>query len=183
MPRSCGWCTSLQREQLERRVLDGEPIRLVAADSGVAETSARRHIRNHLDPDLRATLRSGTAALHVADFASRLTELVDESEQVRVRARQRGDDRLGLQAIASERDTLLTLMNKLGVDDEETAETLVEARALALAVRRVVSEHPHVGDLLVSALTGTGQKQLADAIQFATDQAQLRATRARELPA
>lgn len=183
MPRSCGWCTSLQREELERRVLSGQSIRLVAADSGVAETSARRHIRNHLDPDLRATLRAGTAALHVADFATRLTELVDESEQVRVRARQRGDDRLSLQAIASERETLLTLMNKLGVDDEETAETLVEARALALAVRRVVSEHPHVGDLLVSELMATDQVQLTAAIQHATDQARSRAAHTRELPA
>lgn len=183
MPRSCGVCSSLQRSEHERRVLNGEPIRFIAADLGIGETAVRRHVRLHLAPSLRVAVRSATADLHAADFADRLAELVDATESVRARARQRGDDRLSLQAIASERDTLMVLMARLGIDGEETAETLAEARALAVAVRRVVSQHPEVGDLLVTELTGTGQAQLTDAIQYATDQARLRATQTRELPA
>lgn len=169
MARQCGWCTHRHRVELERRVLDGESTRLVAADSGLSESAANRHIRNHLEPALRSELRTGTAGMHVADFGQRLVELVDETQEVRERAREANDPRLLLQAVGSERETLGVLMTKLGIDSNEMLETITEARALVDAARAVLVHHPNVvEEMAVFLRTQTSASEMADAFEYLT---------------
>lgn len=179
MPRTCGLCSHFRRADLERRLLDGESMRLVAVDARLSESAVSRHVRNHLSPELRAQLRSGTAGLHLGDFGDRLMALVEATEAVREQAHTAGDPRLLLQAVASERDTLGVLMTKLGIDSEELADYVGEARNLVDAIRAVLVKYPDVSEEMADSLRDT-QPDLADAFVHLTKRGRGQLPRARE---
>lgn len=162
VPRHCGWCTHPRRQELEHRINEGEAIAVVAAAAGYSESAAKRHISNHLRPEMQAELRH-SASLHVADFTDRLVELSEESGRVRAYAKQVNDGRLLLSAIQTERETLAVLLNRLGIDSEATADTLREARALALSVGAVArTQSAEVASALAEECRRRGADDLAD---------------------
>jgi hypothetical protein len=160
-------CSHPIRAQLETRILTGEPISLVAVDAGISVTAVNRHRRNHLRGELRAVLACGPAANHVADFADQLVELTEDANSVREFARASNNPDLLLRAIASTRDTLLTLTHHLGVDSEETVTSLRGARAVLLALVRVLPTHPAALAELLKHLRNNDQADLAAALETA----------------
>lgn len=169
MPRRCGWCTHPNRRELEQRVLDGESIRLVSLDLPYSESAAHRHLRNHLGRDALREMR-GSAALHVADFAERLAALAEETAAVRALAKNTGDGRLLLSAVQVERDTLAVLLNRLGIDGEETVEVLCEAKALAKAVGAVLSTRsPEVALAISTYLSDLGEGEMSESFRHLSE--------------
>jgi len=165
MPRHCGWCTDNDRGQLEQRVFDGEPFRAVALATPYSESAAARHFRNHVTAPMLDRARLDVASgPHIADFTARMVELLDETAAVRAVAAEVNDGTLMLKAVAQERDTLLALMTRLGVDDTQTAKALNEARVLAMAVHAVLQDrHPGAARQLAIFCREHGEPDLADA--------------------
>jgi len=152
-----------RREEFERRVLDGESIRVIAVDTGHSESAANRHLRNHTRPERMAQMRT-SLAVHVSDFSDRLLILTDEATEVREYAKRVSDPKLVLQAIVVERDTLGVLLNRLGVESREAAEMLADAKVLARAVTVVLANHRHLATQMAQWLEAEGAGELADAL-------------------
>lgn len=98
MARRCSVCTSPGRHAfeaaIERAISEGSPIRSLAAAYGVSESSARRHLRNHVHqtstpdnstPDISTPDASGPW-VHVS-ILDRLAESVIRALPEHVRAR------------------------------------------------------------------------------------------------
>lgn len=172
MARPCGWCTHPRREELERRVLAGESIHSISLDLPFEATAGHRHVRNHLGIQaLRVTRRA--AGLHLSDFTDRLAALADETADVRAHAKQTGDGKLLLSAIAAERDTLSVLLSRLGIDGEETVDVLREARALVQAVTTVLSARaPEIALAISGCLSEMGEDDLADSLRALAERSQ-----------
>lgn len=165
MSRPCGWCTSPRRAEFERRVLDGDPIRLVSQDIGYSEAACYRHFRNHLRPELIRTLKSSEAGLDPSYFANRLVQLLRDADDVKAFARQVGDGRLLLTAGGQERETLSVLLTRLGVESTEVLDSMHEAYALVRSVRTVMPDHPEALHALTEHLrTEPDGSELADAL-------------------
>jgi hypothetical protein len=164
MARSCGWCTHPDRDELERRVAQGESIRAVAADAGYSESAAQRHLRNHLQASL-VDLRFERWA-NIVDFAERLAELLDDTSAVRAQAKATNNARLLLHAIREERDTLSFVCNRLGVESNDVVVSLREAAAMACAVRDVLWDHePEIAHEISTLCRQRGERDLADAFE------------------
>ncbi|QIK65617.1 hypothetical protein G7072_04040 [Nocardioides sp. HDW12B] len=136
----------------------------MSAAAGYSESAAYRHIRHHMRPELRKSLRQADAPLDVSDFGARLVALLNDSATVRQHAVAVGDGRLLLQAGAHERDTLAVLLNRLGIDSEEVLDVLDEARQLARALRTVLPHHPDACMALVRELHRLGLTEAARAL-------------------
>lgn len=163
--RRCGLCASAQRADLEHRLLNGEPIRLVSERAGVSESAVYRHLRNHLQPGaLREVQGSESSGLRPEQFAARLVASLADISEVRDHARATGDGRLLLAACAQERETLSTLLVRLGMDGESVVNDLKEARALVVAIRAIVRDHPEAIKQIATELRGDSDGgELADA--------------------
>jgi hypothetical protein len=70
--RPCSICTHEQRGEIDRALVSGTPVRLVAGRFGTSKSAASRHRRDHLAPHL-------ARALEAADGA-RAADLVRERE-------------------------------------------------------------------------------------------------------
>lgn len=162
--RRCGMCHHQRRSNLERRILDGESIRIVAADAGYSESAVYRHLRNHIAPELAAELGSRGHSLHVRDFGARLIALLEETAAVREFAKLSNDGRLLLQATAQERDTLGVLLTRLGIDNQDVLDTLDEAHALVRACISALGSHPQALAAVAGELRDQGEHELAHTI-------------------
>jgi hypothetical protein len=144
-------------------VLAGEPVAAVAETTPFSESAARRHLRLHVQPALLAEFRENTAPVHLSDFSDRLVELARRAATVGQYAEQTHNGRLMLQAIREERDVLVTLMSRLGIDSLETAELQLEARALARSIGATIQagDHPGLSISLAEQLDAAGFEHLA----------------------
>lgn len=52
MPRACSVCTHSSRDAIDRALVESAPMRRIAAEHGLAETSVRRHAERHLSSTL-----------------------------------------------------------------------------------------------------------------------------------
>ena len=169
MSRACGWCSSRDREALERRIANGESIRLVSAEAGVSDSATYRHLRNHVRPDLLAQRRVTDSDLSLDHFADRLHGAFQDIAEVREYARRTNDGRLLLAAVAQERETVVALLDRLGIDGAETLDNLREARALVSATLAIMPAHPAaLLDLAAQLRTVMHGAELAGAVEQAT---------------
>ena len=84
--RDCGTCRHPARVAIEQALASGRySIRGVSRHFAIDPESLRRHVRNHLDPEVRDALRAvpGVSALSVAD---RLLGIADMAHEIRVDA-------------------------------------------------------------------------------------------------
>jgi len=163
-PGRCAWCLDPRGAEWTRRALDGESVRSIAAQTPFGESAGRRHLRNHVATTLREV--SGTVeGTRVTDFARRLLVLADEAAAVRQHAHQTHNAGLLLKAVATERDTLLTLLARLGIDSEEVLGALGDIDAMTGALIAVARQHPELADELAAAVETAGSVELADAMR------------------
>lgn len=173
-------CVHPRRAQLEERALDGDPVREIAEELGHSPSAVYRHLRNHVRPEVHQMLRRH-AETHVSAFVDRLRALTEEVAAVRVYARETSDPRLLLQAAQVERETLRTLMDRLGIDSTETVEVLAESRVLAQVVGPVLAvSPPEVAEALAARCEAEGNSDMARAFTSLADSARVHA---RELEA
>jgi hypothetical protein len=81
MGRSCSVCTRDDRDDLERRLVAGDPIRQIARQSGVGRDALTRHAAAHLPTSL-ASLRDAGRDIESARALDRLESLFVDGQQV-----------------------------------------------------------------------------------------------------
>ncbi|MCZ2811291.1 hypothetical protein O2W15_07545 [Modestobacter sp. VKM Ac-2979] len=126
--------------------------------------SAGRRLRNHVASTLRE-VSEAVDGTRVTDFARRLLVLADEAAAVRQHAHKTHNAGLLLEAVATERDTLLTLLARLGIDSEEVLGAIGEMDAMVTALIEVARTHPALADELAAAVEAAGSAEVADAMR------------------
>jgi hypothetical protein len=112
VPRICTICGHEKREEIERNLLAGSPLRTIAAHWSVSKTALIRH-KNHVSAMLeRATerqeeVRGDQLLKQLLDLQSRTLALLAEAEQD-------GDRRIRLGAIREARSNLELIGRFLG---------------------------------------------------------------------
>jgi len=59
MPRACTICTHAERDAIDRALVEAAPMRRIAAEHSLAETSVRRHAARHLPTTLVLAAEAG----------------------------------------------------------------------------------------------------------------------------
>src|SRR5262245_35532821 len=97
-PMHCTICAHEAREQMERAAVGGMAVKHVAQQHGVSYAALRRHLSSHLP---RAVLDAGEAAerAQADDLLAQARYLRDQAGEILAGARDRGDDRIALQAV------------------------------------------------------------------------------------
>jgi len=164
--RPCGWCSHVMLHQWEARLAAGDPISVVAVDTPYSATAARRHVRLHLKPRLRAEMGGAGAPVSLSDFVDRLMDLVEQAAAVGSFAVATSNGKLALQAIQQESSLLVTLMNRLGIESSEVVEELNDARAVVTAIGQLVhdNELPGLVPALASSVEAGGRVELAQSL-------------------
>jgi hypothetical protein len=163
-PGRCAWCTDPKGPEWTRRALDGESVRAIAAGTPYGESAGRRHLRNHVASTLRE-VSATVEGTRVTDFARRLLVLADEAAAVRQHAHQTHNAGLLLKAVAAERDTLLTLLARLGIDSDDAITALGVTDAMVTALIDVTRAHPELADELAAQVESAGSVEMADAMR------------------
>jgi hypothetical protein len=94
MPR-CRACHDPRRNEIDRLIISGRPLRAISADVGIGLGSLCRH-KQHIKELLGATLETRTPSeseRHASALLQRVLRLADEAENVLRSARARSDFR------------------------------------------------------------------------------------------
>jgi hypothetical protein len=176
MPQTCGWCQSQERTEWERAVASGTPVAVVAVETPFSESAARRHLRLHLRPELLSEMHGAGSPIKLTDFIARFIELIEEAARVRAYAVATNSPKIALQAIDTERATIVALMARLGIDSSEAAEFHNDAAGLARSVVKVIlsGDYPGIENALASQLEESGQSTLANGLRSLATQQQVR---------
>jgi hypothetical protein len=138
MPRECGWCASPNLSDWERRIAAGDAIAAVSIDTPFSTSAARRHVRLHMQPRLRGEMSTPVSSVTLSDFADRLLELADQASAIGEYAISTHNPKLALIAMREERDALVSLMTRLGIESGEAVEAYRDAKALTVSLGRVL---------------------------------------------
>ncbi len=126
MPRVCTVCSHERRAAIDRALVEGRPIRRIAAEFGVAESSLHRH-RGHIAAAVEAEAKGRAEALgdQIDDLRGRCLAIFDRTEAT--------DPRVAL-AAAGRVTALLELLHRVTVDvDLERRIAALEAASATTA--------------------------------------------------
>jgi hypothetical protein len=139
MARKCLVCSSEQRDQIERELINGTSLARITKDFGIGQSSAYRHKLSHLPVVLAQAhgaaeaTRAGGLLHHLHALVAQTEELYQQSLAIVSEARSDGDQRLALaaigQATAAMRETRahIELLGRLtGELENSTASVNVE---------------------------------------------------------
>lgn len=142
------------RAQIELALLAGAPIAELSRRFNVPSGALFRWRNRRMLPAVRfdASEPSGIEPLE---------QLLELTEQLREQRRAVFGSSLYGRAASSELRALDLLLNRLGISDAETAESLRAGRALGRAVGNIAREHPELGQIIARELVAVGARELA----------------------
>jgi transposase-like protein len=97
MPQACSICTNQAKGEIDRALLEGVPMRSIAAHHGLSPTSLRRHRDRHLSRALgkaveekRFEIDADKLTAWVAGLQTKTLQLLERAEQARDLTNARG---------------------------------------------------------------------------------------------
>jgi uncharacterized small protein (DUF1192 family) len=118
MPRTCTTCTHPQRDDIDRRLLDGAPLRNIAKQYSVSSASLFRH-NKHISKTL-SNARQEAEILRADGLMEHLNYLTAEAERLKQKAEKKKDYRTALAGVR-EQSRLLEIGARLAVEVQERA--------------------------------------------------------------
>lgn len=116
MPRTCTICRHRKREEIERALLKGEPLRAIAKRSGISPTALWRH-KDHVSEALTKSVEA-TEMAHAGHLADQLKALIADAQRLKRQAERKRDITTALKAIR-ELCRLVELAAKVSGDLDE----------------------------------------------------------------
>lgn len=138
--------THPQVELIERAISEGVPAVEIARRFSVSPSAVARHKSNRIDA-LVQVLDDDTP--DTSEVLGRIADLVDSATRSRKLADANGTASVRARAQTVELSALSTLLDRLGVDDLETARMAQASGLLVQVIRQLVEDHP---DLLMDAV-------------------------------
>jgi len=116
MPRTCTTCTHPHRDEIDRRLLDGAPLRNIAKQFSLSAASLFRH-NKHISKTL-SNSRQEAEILRADGLMEHLNHLTSEAARLKRKAEQAKDYRTALAGVR-EMSRLLELVMRLAVEMQE----------------------------------------------------------------
>ena len=121
MPRTCTVCPHPHRDDIDRRLLDGAPLRNIAKQFSVSSASLFRH-NKHISKVL-SHARQEAEILRADGLMEHLNHLTAEAARLKQKAEQAKDYRTALAGVR-EMSRLLELVMRLAVEMQERSSNL-----------------------------------------------------------
>ena len=118
MPRTCTVCTHPHRDEIDRRLLDGAPLRNIAKQFSLSSASLFRH-NKHISKTL-SNSRQEAEILRADGLMEHLNHLTAEAERLKQKAEKKRDYRTALAGVR-EQSRLLEIGARLAVEMQERA--------------------------------------------------------------
>jgi predicted RNase H-like nuclease (RuvC/YqgF family) len=116
MPRTCTTCTHPHRDEIDRRLLDGAPLRNITKQFSLSSASLFRH-NKHISKVL-SNARQEAEILRADGLMEHLNHLTSEAARLKRKAEQAKDYRTALAGVR-EMSRLLELVMRLAVEMQE----------------------------------------------------------------
>jgi hypothetical protein len=120
MPRTCTTCTHPHRDEIDRRLLDGAPLRNIAKQYSLSSASLFRH-NKHISKTL-SNARQEAEILRADGLMEHLNHLTAEAERLKQKAEHAKDYRTALAGVR-EMSRLVELVMRVAVEVQERAST------------------------------------------------------------
>ncbi len=160
----CSTCRSDDVDAIEREIMDGGQVRVIARAHRVAESSLRRHVAAHLSPELRQAAQE-SISFRASNLVGRLVQLADDAAAVQALAMERGAPRTAVAAIDSERAVISVLIDRLNISDASVRDQLNEAAQVNKVLVEVLADAPEFAVPLAAALRRLGSHTVAVAVE------------------
>jgi hypothetical protein len=118
MPRTCTTCTHPHRDEIDRRLLDGAPLRNIAKQFSVSYANLFRH-NKHISKTL-SNARQEAEILRADGLMEHLNHLMTEADRLKQKAEKAKDYRTALAGVR-EMSRLLELAVRVAVEAQERA--------------------------------------------------------------
>ena len=151
MPRACTACRHEARAEIDRAIVQGEPYRRKAKRWSLGEAAVQRH-KAHIAGPVLAEWSASQAEVY-AGLADYTAELERDARRIAAEAREKGNARLELQALAASRAhvelmaKLATASQQLEPEERLARERQAEAARLVDATVGAVDELAEDGRL------------------------------------
>jgi hypothetical protein len=126
MARRCSVCTSPARDAVDRGLLEGRTLERIAADTGLAASSIRRHRDHHLGPKLSEALVR-REEIDADKLAAMVVGLQEKTLLALARAEQAKDWNAVRGLIREARENVLAIARLVGILDAGPT-TIIDAR-------------------------------------------------------
>lgn len=132
MSKQCAVCINPNRAKIEQALINGDSIREISKQYGLNPNSVFSHKKNHLKlsttQEILPSVSDGSKPQSVIDM---LATLIDESQAILIKAKERNDDRLALQAIKMMQDVCLRVL-EVRPEKSQQAQSLSEFCRIAV---------------------------------------------------
>ena len=129
MPRRCSICQHPERDEIDARLIGGQPLRNVAKQFGVSVTALHRHKERHLPAHLRQA-QGAEERLSADRLLADLQALQERALALLTKAEQAGDLRTALGGIREVRGCIETAARLLETTDIERRLEALEREVL-----------------------------------------------------
>lgn len=152
MPQTCRACHSPDRAAIDAAILAAEPMRRIAARTGVSESSLRRHA-SHV-PETVALAARAEEATRADDLLSILRDGVRDAQRLRALAEDGGDLRGAIAALKTLADVVETLarVGERLAERESNLVTSPEWIALRTTMLDALEPYPEASDAIRAAI-------------------------------
>ena len=134
MPRRCTVCQHPDRDEIDARLIGGQPLRNIAKQFGVSATALYRHKTGHLPGHLKQA-KETSERLSAERLLADLERLQERILRILERAEERGDLRVALTACRELRETVMSTAELL-----EATEIAEKIESIEEIVRRLRDE-------------------------------------------
>ena len=124
MPRTCTICKHRERDAINKALLDGEPLRNIAARTGTSATALHRHKDEHM-PATLVKAQEARESAQADDLLAQVRRLQAVTMNILAHAYQAQDLRTALQAVAQARGNLELLGRLAGELEAESVKVNV----------------------------------------------------------
>lgn len=113
--RDCTICTNKNRLKIEQAILEGKSLRDISKQYKVNKDSVLNHKKSHMQMNPLETVQLDDSPESIQPRQSQsviemLANLIDESQAILIKAKEKNDDRLALQAIKQMQDVCLRVL-------------------------------------------------------------------------
>lgn len=105
MGLSCSVCNHSKRLEIDREIAQGKSYSGIARSYGLHNEAVRRHAENHLSRQLRQAYELKERE-HGMDLLNRIDEILNKAESIFQRNYDKGKDKIALQALSEQRNTI-----------------------------------------------------------------------------
>jgi hypothetical protein len=151
--------THPKRLDIERAIRNGESLTSISARFGSVSVSS---LSRYAISQKAALVRLIDADEGPTELAARFRELADSARKLRQLADMGGNTSERARAIQAEREVLIAISDRLGIDDLSVVEFMTDTKELVSVLRSFASESPDAAEhLLLRMSKHAGLTELA----------------------